>query len=161
MELELENLQKINVTLDVNLAAQREKLSEAYAQVHKSKERYLKIMTVIRHIKVDIYTASGYIQDYKKLKDGIKVKKYLIFLNFNQMITLLKNTQQQIYRKYITDKDFIKGRKGDEECLAEFTRQREYLERIVDTLKSQVDKSRHVKYGENLLYMEVNILKIN
>lgn len=136
MELELEELQKINVTLEVNLSAQRDLLSEAYTQVHKSKERYLKIMTVIKHIKVDIYNASGYIQDYKKLKDGIR----------------------QIYRKYITDKDFVKGRKGDEECLAEFTRQREYLERIVDSLKTKVERSRHVKYGENLLYMEVHRL---
>lgn len=130
----MENLQKINVTLDVNLSAQRDKLSEAYSQVHKSKERYLKIMTIIKHIKVDIYTASGYVQDYKKLKDGIR----------------------QIYRKYITDKDFIKGRKGDEECMAEFARQRDYLERIVDSLKTKVEKSRQVKYGENLLYMEVH-----
>lgn len=86
MEIELENLQKINANLDINLAVHREKLNEAYMQVHKSKERYLKIMTIIKHIKVDIYTASGYIQDYKKLKDGIKVLKkkqnYIKFENF-------------------------------------------------------------------------------
>lgn len=60
-----------------------------------------------------------------------------------------------MYSKYITDKDFRKARKSEQECLAELERQKKFLEEIVESLGREVEDVKRVTYGEGMIYMEV------
>lgn len=77
MELELDDLQKVNLSLDDNLSGLRDKLSSVYKLLHVCKKKYTVTLSVIKKVKADIYLASGHAQNYKELKDHVKVK--LIF----------------------------------------------------------------------------------
>ncbi|KAK6624808.1 hypothetical protein RUM44_011672 [Polyplax serrata] len=134
MEIELDDLQKMNLMLDDNLNSLREKLANTYKSLHIYKRKYKETLVVIKKVKTDIYLASGYVQNYKDLKDSIK----------------------KLHIKYITEKDFSKARKGDEECLAELQRQKTYLQGIVKSLEIEVEKSKYINYGEGMIYMEMN-----
>lgn len=60
-----------------------------------------------------------------------------------------------MFRKYVSEDEFTYGRKNEEECQAEFARQREYLEQVVQKLKRQAEKEREVHYGDNMHFIEV------
>lgn len=74
MEIELDDLQKMNLMLDDNLNSLREKLANTYKSLHIYKRKYKETLVVIKKVKTDIYLASGYVQNYKDLKDSIKVR---------------------------------------------------------------------------------------
>ncbi|KAL0279051.1 UNVERIFIED_CONTAM: hypothetical protein PYX00_000691 [Menopon gallinae] len=134
MELELENLLKINSSLDINLTFMRDKLNQTFNSVRVYEKKYHRIMKTIKNVKIDIYNVSEHIQDFKLLQKGVA----------------------EMFHKYVSQDEYAFGRKNEEECQAEFTRQREYLERIVHELRRQVEKQREVHYGENMDFIEMN-----
>ena len=64
---------------------------------------------------------------------------------------------KKLYFKYITEKDFKKARLGDQECIFELQRQKNYLQDIVTSLEKELKVSKYVNYGEGMNYMEVCI----
>lgn len=77
MEKELENLQKINTSLELQLVELKEKINATEKEVESYEEKFLSGSNVLRQIKVDVYTLYHQISDFKKLKDGIKVCFYV------------------------------------------------------------------------------------
>lgn len=77
MEKELENLQKINTSLELQLVELKEKINATEKEVESYEEKFLSGSNVLRQIKVDVYTLYHQISDFKKLKDGIKVCYYI------------------------------------------------------------------------------------
>ncbi|EEB15572.1 conserved hypothetical protein [Pediculus humanus corporis] len=64
--------------------------------------------------------------------------------------------EKKLYFKYITEKDFKKARLGDQECIFELQRQKNYLQDIVTSLEKELKVSKYVNYGEGMNYMEMN-----
>ena len=73
MELELENMQKVNTSLDLQLAELREKLNATNNELIVEHEQNRSKNAVMRQIRIDLHNASGLIQEPKKLKDMVKV----------------------------------------------------------------------------------------
>lgn len=84
MELELDELQKVNLKLDDDLTGLRDKLNSIYKLLHVYKSKYNNSLMVIKRLKTDIYEISACVQDYKDLKDGTKVSMILTIFQVQQ-----------------------------------------------------------------------------
>lgn len=85
MERELENLQKINSSLDINLSFMRDKLSQTFNSVHSYEKKYRNVLKTIKNVKIDIYNVSEHIQDFHLLKKGVSVcNTHIILVLFFQ-----------------------------------------------------------------------------
>lgn len=117
---ELENLQKIIMTLELQLAELREKLQAAHGEVRREVIKYRAAKATLKTIRTDIHDASNNIQNIPALVKAIK----------------------DMYLKYNADKDFALTQAEDFESKNEFLRQREFLERTVKSLQKQVTITR-------------------
>jgi hypothetical protein len=73
MEAELGSLQKLNMSLELQLAGLREKLKATSKELASAHERNREAHALFGHIVSDLHSASGLIQEPKKLKDIVKV----------------------------------------------------------------------------------------
>lgn len=119
MTKELENLQRVILSLDLQLHELREKLYASDMEVKKQISRNAIMKRALKKIKTDIFLASGQIQ------------------NVPYLIKMVK----EMYHKYNIDEDFALAQAEDTEVKSEFLRQREFLERTVSSLQTQVNKS--------------------
>lgn len=119
MVKELENLQRIILNLDLQLHELREKLEASDNQVKKEINKNIEMARTLKKIKTEIFLASGMIQN----------------------VPLLIKTVKAMYHKFNIDKEFQLAQVEDSEIRSEFLRQREFLERTVATLQTQVNKN--------------------
>ncbi|XP_017782730.1 PREDICTED: cilia- and flagella-associated protein 57 [Nicrophorus vespilloides] len=134
---ELENLQKIILSLELQLTELREKLKAADNEIKREIVKNRAAKASLKTIKTEIHNASGLSQEIPKLQKAVR----------------------EMYHKYNADKDFAIAHAEDNEAKKEFLRQRDFLERTVKALKSQVSKAQ-VYSGENLRLLEQNSLLI-
>jgi predicted nucleic acid-binding Zn-ribbon protein len=73
MDAELENLQRLNTSLELQLAELQGKLKATSKELVSERERNQEARALFRHIRFDLHNASGLIQEPKKLKDTVKV----------------------------------------------------------------------------------------
>lgn len=73
MDAELENLQRLNTSLELQLAELRGKLKATGKELVSERERNQEARALFRHIRFDLHNASGLIQEPKELKDTVKV----------------------------------------------------------------------------------------
>lgn len=116
METELINLHKINISLELQLQELREKLrgSKRASEIEIAKNR--KTQGVLRKIRVDLSMAVDSIQDPNALKNAV----------------------MQLHQRYSADEGFSRNRDEDLRAQCEFSKQRDHLERTVDSLRKQV-----------------------
>lgn len=80
MVRELENLQKVILSLDLQLAELREKLAAANNEVKKEIEKNRRMKKALQAIRSDIHHASGFVQNIPMLQKAVKVIKKLVKL---------------------------------------------------------------------------------
>jgi uncharacterized protein YlxW (UPF0749 family) len=73
MEAELENLQKINTSLELQLAELQGKLNATRNELKSVHKKNQAADTLLTRIRFDLHSASGLLQEPKKLKDAVKV----------------------------------------------------------------------------------------
>lgn len=73
MVRELENLQKVVLNLDTQLAEGRAKLAASVFEVRKEVERNRIMKKALQAIRMDIHHASGFIQNIPMLQKVVKV----------------------------------------------------------------------------------------
>ncbi|XP_022907952.2 cilia- and flagella-associated protein 57 [Onthophagus taurus] len=116
---ELENLQKIILSLDVQLRELREKLKAADLEIKREITKNRCAKAALKKIRNDIHHASGLIQDVPKLQKAVK----------------------EMYHTYNTDKDFEIMLAEDRDAKNEFLRQRDFLEKTIKSLQTQINKT--------------------
>ncbi|XP_032302082.1 cilia- and flagella-associated protein 57 isoform X2 [Coturnix japonica] len=72
MERELEQLHKENTQLKLNIAQLQQRLKATDNELHKERRKKQNMETLIKRFKMDLHNCVGFIQDYKKLKAGIR-----------------------------------------------------------------------------------------
>ncbi|XP_066588293.1 cilia- and flagella-associated protein 57 [Prorops nasuta] len=144
MEEELVNLHKTNMNLELELGKFREKLNAAKREVKKELEHERRCQLLLRKIRMDLLDAVRLIQEPQALKTAVS----------------------NLYKKYTSSDEFLRSRKVDLEAQCEFAKQRNHLERTVESLKKQTYHKKPSKpkddkiLTENVeLIAEVNVLR--
>ena len=73
MELELEGMEKANISLDLQLVELREKLNATSCELSREHEQNRSKNALLKKIRIDLHDASGLIQEPKRLKDTVRV----------------------------------------------------------------------------------------
>ncbi|XP_043277268.1 cilia- and flagella-associated protein 57 [Venturia canescens] len=139
METELINLHKINVSSELQLQELREKLRGAKrgSEIETAKNR--RLQGLLRKIRVDLSMAVELIQDPNSLKNAV----------------------MQLHQRYSADPSFSRNRDEDLRVQCEFSKQRDQLERTVESLRKQVFRDMSEdgkKEGDKMMHENVELI---
>ncbi|KOX70977.1 WD repeat-containing protein 65 [Melipona quadrifasciata] len=145
MEIELVNLHKTTISLELQLHELREKLRAARRELEYEIHRNKRCQQLLKRIRVDLLDASGLVKEPQALKAAVT----------------------KLYHKYSSSDEFLRSRKADLDAQCEFIKQRDHLERTIASLKRQVfqDKADNGKdidktVEENIILItELNALR--
>ncbi|XP_050817064.1 cilia- and flagella-associated protein 57 isoform X2 [Gopherus flavomarginatus] len=135
MEGELERFHKQNMQLELNITELRQKLKATDHEMHKEQQKERDMEALVRRFKTDLHNCVGFIQEPKKLKEGIR----------------------ELYDKYVQQADMVEIVGVDTDLQQEYTRQREHLERNLATLKKKVVKESEIHRADNVRIMQENV----
>lgn len=85
MVRELENLQKVILSLDLQLAELREKLTAANNEVHKEIDKNRRMKKSLQAIRIDIHHASTHIQNTPTLQKAVRVSIFRQSSHFGKL----------------------------------------------------------------------------
>ncbi|NXI62239.1 CFA57 protein, partial [Anseranas semipalmata] len=135
MEGELERFHKESTHLKLNITQLQQKLKATDCMMHRERQKKQNMETLIKRFKMDLHNCVGFIQDYKKLKDGIR----------------------ELYTKYVQQLDMVEAEEVDMDLQQEYVRQREYLERNLAALKKKVVKDQEIHQAAYMRIMQENV----
>nr|XP_023959645.1 cilia- and flagella-associated protein 57 isoform X2 [Chrysemys picta bellii] len=135
MEGELERFHKQNMQLELNITELRQKLKATDREMHKEQQKERDMEALVKRFKTDLHNCVGFIQEPKKLKEGIR----------------------ELYDKYVQQADMVEIVGVDTDLQQEYTRQREHLERNLATLKKKVVKESEIHRADNVRIMQENV----
>ncbi|KAJ3000403.1 Cilia- and flagella-associated protein 57 [Globomyces sp. JEL0801] len=139
MDIELENYHRVTSELDLSISDLKLKLKAAEKEVWKEKASVTNGVALIRRFKVDLEDTIKYIQEPKILKASLK----------------------KLYHKYckdVTTQEEETTTEGDPQH--EYARQREYLERTVNSLRKKQNKDQFMHRLDNIRIMQENVVLI-
>uniref|UniRef100_A0A8C9LBG8 Cilia and flagella associated protein 57 n=1 Tax=Pavo cristatus TaxID=9049 RepID=A0A8C9LBG8_PAVCR len=139
MERELEQLHKENTQLKLNITQLQQKLKATDNELHKERQKKQNMEALIKRFKMDLHNCVGFIQDYKKLKAGIR----------------------ELYTKYVQQLEMVEMEEVDTDLQQEYMRQREYLERNLAALKKKAvkDQESHQAAYTRIMQENVSLIK--
>ncbi|NXV92299.1 CFA57 protein, partial [Calonectris borealis] len=135
MEGELERFHKESTQLKLNIAQLQQKLKATDREMHRERQKKQNMEALIKRFKTDLHNCVGFIQDSKKMKDGIR----------------------ELYTKYVQQSDMVETEAVDTDLQQEYMRQREYLERNLAALKKKVVKDQEVHRAAYMRIMQENV----
>ncbi|NXT80414.1 CFA57 protein, partial [Zapornia atra] len=135
MEGELERFHKENTQLKLNITQLQQKLKAADREMHRERQKKQSMETLIKRFKTDLHNCVGFIQDSKKMKDGI----------------------HQLYTKYVQQPDMVETEAVDRDSQQEYVRQQEYFERNLAALKKKVVKDEKIHQAAYLRIVQENV----
>ncbi|XP_053325091.1 cilia- and flagella-associated protein 57 [Spea bombifrons] len=138
MEAELERFHKQNTQLDLNITELKQKLKATDREMHKERQKVRDVEAVVKRIKTDIHNCVGFIQEPKKLKDSIR----------------------DLYSKYVQDSDVAEIVGVDADIQREYAKQREHLERSLNTLQKKLAKDSEIHRADTVRVMQENVTLI-
>ncbi|KAJ3190576.1 Cilia- and flagella-associated protein 57 [Irineochytrium annulatum] len=137
MDVELEHYHKANSNLELTIADLKLKLKAAEKEVATEYSKVKACMATVRRFKVDLNECVQHIQDPKVLKTQVK----------------------RLYQKYC--KETVKDEEPVEvDVQQEYSRQREYLQRTVASLRRKVSKDQGIHRSDNVKIMQENVALI-
>lgn len=137
MESELERFNKQNVQLELNNKEKESRLEATLKELKEERSRKRDAELELKRIKTDIHNCVGFIQDPKMLKEGIKA----------------------VYQKYVND-DVSEAVNVDQDIQKEYGRQREHLEKTVNSLTQKLNKNSEIHKSDNIRIMQENVTLI-
>jgi len=133
MDHELERYHKNNANLDLTISDLRLKLEGLQKEVLVQRKQNADKDAAIQRFHHDLHQTTQSIQDPKALKEGVK----------------------RLYQKHVTD--FVGKEDLDEDIQKEYNRQREYLEKSVESLKRKLHKDMELHRTDNMRIMQENV----
>ncbi|XP_054689063.1 cilia- and flagella-associated protein 57 isoform X1 [Grus americana] len=134
-EGELERFHKESTQLKLNITQLQQKLKATDCEMHRERQKKQNMAAVIKRFKTDLHNCVGFIQDSKKMKDGI----------------------HELYAKYVQQSDMVETEAVDTDLQQEYLRQREYLERNLAALKKKVVKDQEIHRAAYMRIMQENV----
>ncbi|KAF5888302.1 cilia- and flagella-associated protein 57, partial [Clarias magur] len=134
MEAELEQFRKKSTQLELTISDLKLKLKATDKERQKEIQKVRDVEAVLHRLKTDLHNCVGFIQEPKKLKESIR----------------------EINERYVQKTDVeIVGMDADVQ--REYGRQREHMERNMDSLKRRLAKDIKVHEAKNIKLMKENI----
>lgn len=133
MDHELERYHKNNANLDLNISDLKLKLEGLQQEVLIQRKRSADANAIIRSFNHDLYETGQHIQDPKALKESVK----------------------HLYQKHLTEN--VRPFEMEEDIQREYNRQREYLEKSVESLKRKLQKDMELHRSDNMRIMQENV----
>ncbi|NXJ02798.1 CFA57 protein, partial [Psophia crepitans] len=135
MEGELERFHKESTQLKLNITQLQQKLKATDREMHRERQKKQNMEALIKRFKTDLHNCVGFIQDSKKMKDGIR----------------------ELYAKYVQQSDKVETEAVNTDLQQEHMRQQEYLERNLAALKKKVVKDQEIHQAAYTRIMQENV----
>lgn len=136
MDQELERYHKNNSALELTIAGLKLKLDGMQREILSQRTKLGEAEAKAQMVCTELYETAQHIQDPKALKDAVKA----------------------MYQRHVTDTFATPGMEAD--VAAEYTRQREYLEKSVDSLRRKLNKNMELHRSDNHRMMQENVALI-
>jgi len=135
MDQELERYHKNNSVLDLTISDLRLKLDGMQREILSQRSKLGDADAKLRRLKTDLHETVQFIQDPKALKESVK----------------------KMYQAHVTDSSVVSSRAVEPDIAAEYARQREYLEKSVESLKRKLTKNSELHKSDNMRMMQENV----
>jgi WD40 repeat protein len=142
MDQELEQYHKSNAALDLMIGELRLKMEGMQVELDEQKLKLKEAGEIIASFSADLHSLYQDIDSYKRLKVGI-TKLYK------------KNVQDSEVKQSAGNKE---GKTGSAAAQQEFNRQREYLEKSVESLKRKLAKDMELHRADNVRLMRESVV---
>ncbi|XP_037639358.1 cilia- and flagella-associated protein 57 [Sebastes umbrosus] len=119
LEEELAQIDKSNTQLKLTVSDLRLKLKTSDKEMYKEMQKVKDLEMHLQRFKSDLHNCASFIQEPRKLKDSV----------------------QMIYARYVPQTDGVEKSSVDDDIQRAFCRQRDHLEKTVNSLKTRLAKS--------------------
>eukprot|EP00929_Paragymnodinium_shiwhaense_P023266 TRINITY_DN1460_c0_g2_i1.p1 TRINITY_DN1460_c0_g2~~TRINITY_DN1460_c0_g2_i1.p1 ORF type:complete len:1226 (+),score=432.73 TRINITY_DN1460_c0_g2_i1:97-3774(+) len=136
MDADLEDYHRKNKQLRVNIEQLQSRQRNLQEEIVSQRKRMTDSQTIIKRFKNDLHESVQFIQDPKLLKESIT----------------------SLYKKYVPNG--IKKQELDSDIQREYNRQRDYLEKSVESLKRKLLKDSDVHRQDNMRILQENVALI-
>jgi WD40 repeat protein len=134
MDLELEQYHKSNAALDLMIGELRLKMDGMQREINEQRSMLGEGSSLVRRVRTDLRQCIEHLDDHKSLKKAVT----------------------SLYKKYVQDQDAADA--GSEaDVQREYNRQREYLEKSVESLKRKLAKDMQMHHTENSRLMREGV----
>jgi len=133
MDFELEEYQRKNKQLALDISQLQMKQRALVEEIKSQKKQLHEDMMLIKRFKLDLDECIQYAQEPKHLKEAVAA----------------------LYRKYV--QSTVRALDLDTDAQKEYNRQRNYLEKSVDSLKRKLAKDSEVHRIDNMRIMQENV----
>lgn len=133
MDSDLEDYHRKNKALKVNIEELNDKQKKLQDEILTQRKRVTDCQTIIKRFKNDLHECVQYIQEPKQLKESVT----------------------NLYKKYVPNG--IKKQELDSDIQREYNRQRDYLEKSVESLKKKLAKDSEVHRQDNMRVLQENV----
>merc|ERR1719375_971788 len=128
-----EDYHRKNKLLQVNIDQLQEKQRSLQKEIVTQRKKMTDCQTIIKRFKNDLHECVQFIQEPKQLRDSVA----------------------GLYKKYVPNG--IRKQELDSDIQREYNRQREYLEKSVESLKRKLAKDSEVHRQDNMRIMQENV----
>eukprot|EP00931_Biecheleriopsis_adriatica_P073734 TRINITY_DN47969_c0_g1_i1.p1 TRINITY_DN47969_c0_g1~~TRINITY_DN47969_c0_g1_i1.p1 ORF type:complete len:1245 (+),score=388.72 TRINITY_DN47969_c0_g1_i1:82-3735(+) len=133
MDADLEDYHRKNTQLQVNIVQLEKKQKSLQEDIVSQRKKMTDCQTVIKRFKTDLHECVQFIQEPKQLKDSVTA----------------------LYKKYVPHG--VKKQELDSDIQREYNRQRDYLEKSVESLKKKLLKDSDVHRQDNTRILQENV----
>merc|ERR1719378_1562359 len=133
MDTDLEDYHRKNKQLTVNIDQLQEKQRSLQKEIVSQRKKMTDCQTIIKRFKNDLHECVQFIQEPKQLKESVT----------------------DLHKKYVPNG--VKRQELDSDIQREYNRQREYLEKSVESLKRKLIKDSEVHRQDNMRIMQENV----
>jgi chromosome segregation ATPase len=136
LDTDLEEYHKRNKQLTVSIKDLQSTQSSLQEEIVSQKKKKIDCQTMIKRFRTDLHESVQFIQDPKQLKDSVGA----------------------LYKKYVPNG--VRKQELDPDIQREYSRQREYLEKSVDSLKKKLLKDSDVHRSDNMRILQEKVALI-
>merc|ERR1719378_375617 len=133
MDTDLEDYHRKNKQLHVNIDQLQEKQRSLQKEIVTQRKKMTDCQTIIKRFKNDLHECVQFIQEPRQLKDSVS----------------------NLLKKYLPNG--IKKQELDQDIQREYNRQRDYLEKSVESLKHKLLKDSDVHRQDNMRILQENV----
>jgi len=133
MDGDLEDYHRKNTQLQMNIVQLQNKQKSLQEDIVSQRKKMTDCQTVIKRFKTDLHECVQFIQEPKQLKESLTA----------------------LYKKYVPNG--VKKQELDSDIQREYNRQRDYLEKSVESLKKKLLKDSDVHRQDNTRILQENV----